>query len=79
MLDFIEIVEGGFMRKVWVLSGLSIVIIGIAIGIYASQRNCLVAFLTQGYMSFWTGVEILSGFVVLIGLIIAVIGAMKKT
>ena len=48
-------------------------------GFYASQRNCLIAFITRGYMSSWTAVEILGGIIALAGIMIAVIGFIKKT
>ena len=62
------------MRKGFVLF-----IIGTALGFYASQRNCLIAFLTSGYMSFWTGIEILAGFTALAGLVTALVGFIRRT
>jgi len=67
------------MTKQLVLSGLVLLAIGLVLGLYASQRNCLIAFITSGYMSFWTAVEILAGLIALGGIIIALIGATKKT
>lgn len=67
------------MRKGLVLMGFVLFITGAALGIYASQRNCLIAFLTQSYMSFWTGIEILAGFTALAGLVIAFVGFIRKT
>ena len=67
------------MRKSLVLLGLVLFIVGAAFGFYASQRNCLIAFITRGYMSFWTAMEILSGVMALAGIIIALIGMIKKT
>ncbi len=67
------------MRKNLVITGLTLFVIGIALGFYASQRNCLIAFLTSGYMSFWTGIEILGGFIALAGLIIALVDFIRKT
>jgi len=54
-------------------------VVGAALGFYASQRNCLIAFVTSSYMTFWTAIEILSGFIALTGIIIALIGLIKKT
>ena len=67
------------MRKGFVLVGFVLFIIGAALGLYASQRNCLIAFLTSGYMSFWTGIEILAGFTALAGLVIALGGFIRRT
>jgi len=67
------------MRKDFILVGFALFAIGIATGFYASQRNCLIAFLTEGYMSFWTAVEILAGFVALAGLVIALVGLIRRT
>ena len=67
------------MRRDLVLAGFALFIIGIAIGFYASQRNCLIAFLTEGYMSFWTGLELLAGLTALAGLIIALVSFIKRT
>jgi hypothetical protein len=67
------------MRKSLVLTGLVLFVIGIALGFYASQRNCLIAFLTSGYMNFWTSIEILGGFIALAGLIIALVGFIRRT
>ena len=66
------------MRKNLVLVGFALFIIGVALGFYASQRNCLIAFITSRYMSFWTSIEILAGFIALAGLIIALVGLIKK-
>ena len=52
--------------------------IGTALGLYASQRDCLIALITRGYMSFWTGVEILARFTALAGLISALVGLKEK-
>ena len=67
------------MRKGLVLVGLSLFVIGIAIGFCASQRNCLIAFLTEGYMSFWTAIELLAGSAALAGLVIALVGLIRRT
>ena len=67
------------MRKSLVLYGFVLFIIGVVLGFYASQRNCLIAFITRGYMSFWTAVEILGGLIALAGIITALIGFVKKT
>jgi uncharacterized membrane protein len=67
------------MRKSLVLVGLVLLIVGVVLGFYASQRNCLIAFITRGHMSFWTTMEILGGFIALAGIAIALIGFIKKT
>jgi hypothetical protein len=67
------------MAKSLVLLGFILFVFGIASGFYASQRNCLIALVARGYMSFWTAVEILGGLVALAGIIIALIGFVKKT
>jgi len=70
---------GKFVRKSLVLVGFALFIIGIALGFCSSQRNCLIAFITDGYMSFWTAMEILGGFMALAGIMIVLIGFVKKT
>ena len=67
------------MRKILVLVGSIVLIIGTVLGLYASQRNCLVAFATRGYMSFWTGMEILGGLVVSAAVVILLIGFIRDT
>jgi len=67
------------MRKSLIFFGFALLIVGIALGLYASQRNCLIAFITSGYMSFWTAVELIGGLIALAGIIIALIGLVKKT
>jgi len=67
------------MRKGFILSGLALFIVGAILGFYASQRNCLIAFITRGDMNLWTAMEILGGLVVLAGIIIALIEFIKKT
>ena len=67
------------MRKSLVIFGLVLSIVGVALGFYASQRNCLMAFITRGYMSFWTAVEILGGIIALAGITIGLIGFVRKT
>ena len=66
------------MKKNLVSIGLGIFIVSGVLGIYASGRNCLFRFFTEGEMNFWTGIEILAGFLVLIGVIIFLIGLAKK-
>lgn len=66
------------MRKSLILLGFVLFIVGIALGFYASQRNCLIAFVTRGYMSFWTAIEILGGLVALTGVIMALVASIKK-
>ncbi len=67
------------MRKSLILFGLALFIVGTILGFYASQRNCLIAFITRGDMNFWTAMEILGGLVALAGIIIALIEFIKKT
>lgn len=67
------------MRKRLVVFGFVLFIVGAVLGLYASQRNCLIAFVTRGYTSLWTAVEILGGLMALAGIIIALIGSIKKT
>jgi len=67
------------MKKSLFLVGLVLFVVGAVLGFYGSQRNCLIAFITEGYMSFWTAVEILGGLIALAGIIIALIGFIKKT
>lgn len=67
------------MRKSLIIFGFILLIAGIVLGFYASQRNCLIAFITRGYMSFWTAIEIIGGLSGLVGIIIAFIGFVKKT
>ena len=66
------------MRKGLVLVGFVLFMIGATLSLYASERNCLIAFLTQGYMSFWTAIEIMAGFAAFTGLIIAFLGFIRK-
>jgi len=67
------------MRKRLALFGFVLFIIGAFLGFYASQRNCIIAFVTQGHMNLWTAVEILGGLVALAGIMIALIGFIWKT
>ncbi|MGC9346320.1 MAG: hypothetical protein ACP5ER_05990 [Candidatus Bathyarchaeales archaeon] len=67
------------MRKSLVLIGFVLFIVGVVLGFYASERNCLIAFITRGHMSFWTAMEILGGLMALAGIITALIGFIKKT
>ena len=67
------------MRKSLVLFGFVLFIVGVVLGFYASERNCLIAFITEGYMSFWTAIEVLGGLIALAGIIIALIGLIKRT
>ena len=66
------------MSKSSAVLGFSLFIFGVVLGLYASQRNCLIAFVTRGYMSFWTSIELLAGLLALVGIIIALIGFIKK-
>jgi len=67
------------MRKSLVIFGLVLFIVGVVLGFYASQRNCLIAFITRGYMSLWTAMEILGGIIALAGIMIGLIGFVVKT
>lgn len=67
------------MRKSLIIVGFILFIVGVVLGFYASQKNCLIAFITSGHMSFWTAMEILGGLIALAGIIIALIGFIKKT
>jgi len=67
------------MRKSLIFFGLALFVVGVVLGFYASQRNCLIAFITRGDMNFWTAMEILGGLVALAGIIIALIEFVKKT
>jgi len=67
------------MRKSLIIVGFILFIVGVVFGFYASQRNCLIGFITRGYMSFWTAMEILGGIIALAGIIVALIGLIKKT
>jgi len=67
------------MRKSLILFGLALFIVGAILGFYASQRNCLIAFITRGDMNFWTAMEILGRLAALAGIIIALIEFVKKT
>jgi len=67
------------MRKSLIIVGFILFIVGVVLGFYASQRNCLIGFITRGYMNFWTAIEILGGIIALAGIIIALIGLIKKT
>lgn len=66
------------MRKRLVFLGFVLFVVGVALGFFASERNCLIAFVTSGYMSFWTAVEILGGLLALTGIIIALFGFIRK-
>jgi hypothetical protein len=42
------------MRRSLVLFGSVLFVAGLVLGFYASERNCLIAFVTKGYINFWT-------------------------
>ncbi|MDI6690713.1 MAG: hypothetical protein QME50_02450 [Candidatus Bathyarchaeota archaeon] len=65
------------MRKSLIF-GLILFVLGVTVGLYASQRNCLIAFITSGHMNFWTAMELLSGIIALVGVIIILIGLIRK-
>jgi len=67
------------MRKYLTIVGLILFIAGSVLGFYASQRNCIIAFITMGRMNFWTAIEILGGLIALIGLITIILSLIKKT
>jgi len=67
------------MKKSLILLGLLLLIFGAALGFHASQRNCLVAFITEGRMNFWTTMEIVGGLLALAGILIVLVGLVKKT
>ena len=67
------------MRRSLIFFSLALFIVGAVFDFYASQRNCLIAFITRGDMNFWTDMEILGGLVALAGIIIALIEFIKKT
>jgi len=67
------------LRKSLIIVGFILFIVGVVLGFYASQRSCLMGFITRGYMNFWTAMEILGGLTALAGIIIALIGLIKKT
>lgn len=60
------------MRRYLSLSGAALVVAGIFIFIYASERNCIIALLTQGRLTFWTAIEVIGGIIASIGFLIAV-------
>jgi hypothetical protein len=66
------------MRKSLIIVGFILFIVGVVLGFYASQRNCLIGFITRGYMNFWTAMEILGGIIALAGIIVALIVLIKK-
>ena len=65
------------LRKSLVPVGFVLFVVGVVLGFYASHRNCLIAFITTGYMSFWTAMEILGGLIALAGVIIVLVGFVK--
>ncbi|RLI47553.1 hypothetical protein DRO69_00360 [Candidatus Bathyarchaeota archaeon] len=44
-----------------------------------SQRNCLIAFIIEGRINFWTAMEIVGGLTTLVGILILLTGFVKKT
>lgn len=66
------------MRKRFALFGSVLFVTGLVLGFYASERNCLIAFITAGRMNFWTAIEILGGLMALAGVIITLIGLIIK-
>lgn len=61
-----------------ILFGFVLFVTGVVLGLYASERNCLIAFITSGHMNFWTAAEILGGLMALAGAIVVLIGFVKK-
>lgn len=74
-----ELVWRKTVRKSLFLVGFALFIIGAVLSFYSSQRNCLIAFVRTGYMSFWTSMEILGGIIALAGIIIGLVGFVRKT
>jgi len=66
------------VRRSLALFGSILFVAGLVLGFYASERNCLIAFITKGYINFWTAIEILGGLAALVGIIIAIIGLLRK-
>jgi hypothetical protein len=66
------------MRKSLILLGSAVFVAGVVLGFYASERNCLIAFVTAGHMNFWTAIEILGGLMASVGIIIAIIGLILR-
>lgn len=67
------------MKKSLIVCGLALFVFGAVLGFYASDRNCLIAFITGGSMNFWTAMEIVGGLMALVGVLIVLIGFVKKT
>jgi hypothetical protein len=66
------------MRRCLFLSGAVLVVAGIFIFFYASERNCIIALLTSGRLTFWTVIEVLGGIIALIGFFIAMFSVIRK-
>lgn len=67
------------MRRYLFLSGAALVVAGIFIFLYASERNCIIDLLTSGRLTFWTAIEVMGGIIAIIGFFIAVFGIIKKS
>lgn len=65
------------MRKNLLVSGIALMIVGVFVFFYASERNCIIALLTNGRLTPWTIVEILGGILAFIGFFFALFGAFK--
>jgi hypothetical protein len=66
------------MRRYLFLLGAALITAGIFIFLYASGRNCIIALLTRGWLTFWTAIEVMGGTIVITGLFIAVFGIIKN-
>jgi hypothetical protein len=66
------------MRRYLFLSGAVLVAAGIFIFLYASERNCIIALLTSGRLTFWTVIEVIGGIITLIGFFIATFSVVRK-
>jgi len=67
------------MNKTVSLLGIALVVIGVFVFFYASERNCIMALLTTGRLTPWTIVEIGGGILALLGFFIALFSAIKKS
>ncbi|NIQ07515.1 MAG: hypothetical protein GWO20_17870 [Candidatus Korarchaeota archaeon] len=65
------------MKKKLLLVGPFLFILSVAIGLYASRRNCLFGFLASGHLNFWTSIELLAGVGCLLGVILTLIGCVR--
>ena len=66
------------MRRYLFLLGAVLVATGMFIFLHASGRNCVIALLTSGRLTFWTAIEVVGGIIALTGFFIAVFGIIKN-